>query len=434
MIGAPRVEHSRSRRGFEIQVSQPEGNVCIMKSAEDHPLEAVPQQARQSAFSLGVVLFGFTFFSATMVAGGRIGHSLGLTHELLWAVLFGNLLLAVYAASLAIVAFESGMSTVLMARSCFGEKGSRLADVLLGMTQIGWYAWGVDTMASILLKVFSWPTVWYYPLALFIGIGFCITAAIGYKGLELLSMLMLPLMTGLILWSTWIALSATDVLVSSGDGQMTFTGALTIVVGTFVSGATQSTNWTRYAPSKRAAWTVTFLAFFLGNGIMVGYGALSGAVYNEADVVSVLFLQGFFVSALLMLLANIWTTQDNTIYNFSLAGCHFFRTEKRRLVTVVGALFGTALALVGFAQLLVPFLLTLGTAIPPLGGVLLADFFWVRRGGSVKNPEEKEPSYRARGLLSYFLAVCAAWFLPGVPPVTGVVVAMVVYSLWSEKE
>lgn len=238
---------------------------------------------------------------------------------------------------------------------------------------------------------------------------------------------MVPLMTLLIFWSGYLALTAQQ---GAGEGQggMTLAKAITVVVGTFVSGATQSTNWTRYSRSAKAATGVTFLAFFVGNGLMVGYGALTGAVYQNPDIVAVLMVQGFFASALFMLLANIWTTQDNTIYNFSLAGCHFFRTEKRRLVTIVGALFGTLLALAGFAQLLVPFLLLLGTAIPPLGGVILADFF-VYHKTNYPQLEEAAPGFRFSGLIAYFGALAAALVLPGIPPVTGVLVAFLLHSV-----
>jgi len=208
---------------------------------------------------------------------------------------------------------------------------------------------------------------------------------------------------------------------------MSVSQAVTIIVGTFVSGATQSTNWTRFAGSLSASVGVTFLAFFLGNGLMVGYGALTGAVYANPDIVAVLILQGFFGSALFMLLANIWTTQDNTIYNFSLAGCHLFRSNQRRLVTVVGAGVGTVLALTGFAQMLVPFLLALGTAIPPLGGVILADFFVLRRGVFPEVQSLPYRAFRGRGVLAYFGGVLAAWFLPGIPPVTGILVAALLH-------
>jgi cytosine permease len=46
-------------------------------------------------------------------------------------------------------------------------------------------------------------------------------------------------------------------------------------------------------------------------------------------VVEVLLLQGFAMAAMAMLLLNIWSTQDNTIYNFA-AGCNLLRTSAAR--------------------------------------------------------------------------------------------------------
>ncbi|BBI53726.1 hypothetical protein HORIV_61470 [Vreelandella olivaria] len=88
---------------------------------------------------------------------------------------------------------------------------------------------------------------------------------------------------------------------------------------------------------------------------MVLTGALGTMIYQQADIVDVLIAQGFVTIAVLMLFLNIWTTQDNTIYNFAVAGCNLLRTEKRRLVTVGGAAIGTVLAVGGMYNLLIPF-------------------------------------------------------------------------------
>ena len=78
------------------------------------------------------------------------------------------------------------------------------------------------------------------------------------------------------------------------------------------------------------------------------------------------------MAAMAMLLLNIWSTQDNTIYNFAVAGCNLLRTRRRKTVTLVGAVIGTLLAMLGMYDLLVPYLILLGTVIPPIGGVIMA--------------------------------------------------------------
>ena len=101
----------------------------------DYPLSEVPAGARKGLFSTTILLFGFTFFTATMFAGGKIGMAFDFK-TLIWAAVIGNLLLGTYAAILGLIACRSGLNSVLMGRFCFGEVGSKLSDMLLGFTQI----------------------------------------------------------------------------------------------------------------------------------------------------------------------------------------------------------------------------------------------------------------------------------------------------------
>jgi cytosine permease len=395
---------------------------------EDYPLCEVPEQDRKSALSLSWVLFGFTFFTATMMAGGQVGLAFGWGPKLLGVIVLGNALLAMYASLLAVVAFRSGLSTVLMCRFAFGDKGSRLADLLLGLTQIGWYAWGTDTAVRVLLEMSGWNPDLKWVLMPLAGAVFCSSAYLGYRGLELLSIVIVPMMAVMAFWSGWLAWQQAPSQ-AVAQGGMGLAQALTVIVGTFVSGATQSTNWSRYARTQATAVWVTAAAFFFGNGLMVLFGALGAAVYHQADITKILLQQGFFASALFMMLANIWSTQDNTIYNVSVAGCHFFRSERRRVMTLAGGALGTGLAMLGFADHLVPFLVLLGTGIPPLGGVILAEFFWVRQGRFPPLAQFAEPDYRLGGLLAYALGAIAATVLPGIPPITGIVGAFLAHGL-----
>ena len=105
----------------------------------DYPLSEVPPGARKGLLSTSILLFGFTFFTATMFAGGKMGMAFDFK-TLIWAAIAGNLLLGLYAAVLSLIACRSGLNSVLMGRFCFGETGSKLSDFLLGFTQIGWYA------------------------------------------------------------------------------------------------------------------------------------------------------------------------------------------------------------------------------------------------------------------------------------------------------
>jgi len=398
----------------------------------DYPLSEVPGSERKGLLSTSVVLLGFTFFTATMWAGGSLGIAFPFG-ELLGVILIGNLLLGSYAAALAYIACKSGLNSVLMGRFCFGEVGSKLSDFVLGFTQIGWYAWGTATIAVVLVKTTGLPASLETPLMVLFGLAFCVTAMIGFRGLDLLSRFAVPAMMLFILISLYTGM--VDVGGLSGlAGQtpsesMSIAAAITVVIGTFISGGTQATNWSRFARTPKIAVIATLAAFFIGNGLMVLTGALGAMIYQQADIVDVMLAQGFVVLAVLMLFLNIWTTQDNTIYNFAVAGCNLLRTDKRKVVTVAGAAIGTVLAVGGMYNLLIPFLVLLGTFIPPIGGVIMADFWLNHKGRYPKLADVSLPAFNWIGLASYAIASGVAYFSPVLPPLVGVIAAALCYAI-----
>ncbi|AQZ94103.1 cytosine permease [Halopseudomonas phragmitis] len=399
---------------------------------QDYPLEPVPAQARKSLWSMGFVLLGFTFFTATMWAGGSIGTAFDFS-TMLWILLIGNLLLGCYAAVLGYIAARSGLNTALMSRFAFGELGSKLSDVLLGFTQIGWYAWGTATMALLLVKMTGLPEGLTLPLMVLFGFGFCVSAFVGYRGLDLLSRFAVPAM--IILVAVSLTIAASDAGGLSGlssvipSTEMSVAAAITLVFGTFVSGGTQATNWTRFARSGKSAVLATLAAFFLGNGLMTLVGAFGALVYQQADIVDILVAQGLATLGILMLFLNLWTTQDNTVYNFAVAGCNLLRTERRRTITLVGAAIGTLLAVLGMYAWLIPFLILLGTFIPPVGGVIMANYFVSWRGRYPEIGTARLPAFNLVGLTAYALGSLVAYASAWIAPLVGVLVAALSYVL-----
>jgi cytosine permease len=399
----------------------------------DHPLGPVPQAERRSFLANLWVLLGFTFFSATMWTGGSVGASFPDPLSLTLVVVLGNLILGVYAALLAVVSQRSGLSTVLQLRRCLGLRGNRLAEAILGLTQVGWYAWGTATVALLVSRHFELGQPYEALLMVTFGLLFCFTSFLGFSGLKWLSLLSVPLLTlfiGLCVVQALGDYSSRQVLEggagAAGAGPtLTWTQALTLIVGTYVSGGTQVGNWTRFARTPSHALWASLAAFFVGNGLMIGAGAICGLVYRRSDFVEIMAMQGLVGTGVGLLLLNLWTTQNNTIYSFAIAGCSFLNTTRRKLVTLVGSVVGIALALAGIYEWLVPYLLLMGTYIPPLGGIILADQLLARRRGPT--PELK--GIRWAGVGAYAVGALAAAFLPGIPTINGMLAALVAYVL-----
>lgn len=352
---------------------------------------------------------------------------------MLLIVLLGNLALGAYCATLGYIASRSGLPTVLMARFSFGNIGSRWVDFILGFTQIGWYAVTNAFIADALSELVGLPASWKWLAVVFFTYAFCVTAYIGYTAMDWLSRLAVPAMLILIAISLSIGLrDAGDLMALEPTQQMGFGAALAVVIGTFISGGTQSTNWSRFADSGRNAVWSTLFAFFLINGLLVFAGAFSTLVYGTENIVQAMAQQGILLGGLILLILNVWTTQDNTIYAFSMAGTNFFRTTKRHAFVIGGATFALVLALMGIYNLMIPYLLFLGTVIPPVGGIIMADF-WLRHRGEFPPLESVRSAFNWAGVIAYVGAALIAYFSNqfswGVAPINGVISAAILYAI-----
>ena len=401
-----------------------------MSSPGDFPLSEAPRSARKGLLSISMVLCSFTFFTGTMFAGGKLGMAFNFV-DMLWIAAIGNTLLALYAAALALIASRSGLNTVLMGRLCFGEAGSRLSDFLLGFAELGWYAWGTATVAIVLVKMLGLAEGFTLPLMVFFGMGFSITAIIGYKGLDVLSRVSVPLMFVLLIVSMYIATQHvggfSGLAAVIPQQTMTVSAAITMVFGTFASGATQATNWTRLSRSGRIAVTASVVSFLLGNGLMIVAGAWCAMVYQQADIVEVMMLQGLSFAAVVMLCLNLWTIQGPTIYNVAAATCHLVRSERRRTMTLLAAAVGVLLAMGGMYEMLIPFLVLLGSVIPPIGGVIMADFWFRHRGKYPALASVQLPRYNLAGLTAYAVGALLAYLSPWIAPLVGIGASAIVY-------
>lgn len=403
----------------------------------DYPMTPVPLHARKSFWSLVVVLLGFTVFTPTMVAGASLGAAFGFA-DLLVVIGVGSLLLGGYVAVMGYLGAKTGLTTVMMARYSFGRSGAKLASLLLGGTQVGWYGVVVGTIGDLTAQAFGLgdsmiarSLLIVVPSALM-----CWTALRGYKGMFLASVVATPLA---LLLAFWVAMRAIaeiggfgELFASFPTTEMSTAVAITSVVGTFVSAGTQVPNWTRFAPSASKAVWACVIAFFIGNGLMIVFGALGGLAFGLADYVEILYSLGLIAAGVVLLFGNLWTTNTDTAYAFGVAGAELFNRNTKAPFIIGGATIATLLALFGIQNHLIGYLGLLGTFIPPIGGVLIADY--IRRWRHGLNEQKSLPAFDVPNLVAYFVAGAAAYlsgvFGWGIPPVIGVLLAMAIVLLW----
>jgi cytosine permease len=396
----------------------------------DYPVTPVPAHARKSFFSVAVVLLGFTVFTPTMLAGAALGPAFSFG-DLVLVIALGSLVLGTYVAVMGWIGARTGLTTVVMARYTLGSRGAKLASVLLGGTQIGWYAVVVGTIGDLTAEALGWDS-YGARAAVMIATSalMAATAYWGYHGMYWVSLVSTPLILILAFWV--LARSLQEVGGFDGlagvepTSSMALAVAVTTVVGTFVSAGTQAPNWTRFAKRGSHAVWACVVGFFIGNGLMIFFGAVGALTFGEGDFVLVLYQLGLVGWGLVLLFGNLWKSNADTAYAFGVAGAELFNRPSKAPFVIGGSVIATLLALTGVQNHLVDYLVLLGTFIPPLGGVIIGDFLARWRSGIPEG--HTPPALRWQNIAAYAVAAGLAWLSGeldvGIPPVIGILVAV----------
>lgn len=338
----------------------------------DYSLEAVPASARKGFWKMFFVMLGFTFFSASMSVGAKLGNGLDLS-GFFYACLIGGIILSGYCGLLAYIGSQTGMTMDLLCRRTFGTKGSYLSSAILGFTQIGWFGVGIAMFsipAAELMGVNEWA------LTIIAGLLMTATAATGMKALEIVSYISVPLIVVLGVYSMTAAIGDGGGLMTifaQSAGGITLATGIGYVIGSFISGGTATPNFIRFSKNSQIAVWTTVIAFFIGNTLMFCFGAVGGAFTGKDDIFYVMIAQGLAIPALVVLGANIWTTNNNALYSGGLAISNI-SSIRMKITTWISGIIGTLLAIWLYWNF-VSWLSILNCALPPIGIIVILNYF-----------------------------------------------------------
>ncbi len=397
-----------------------------LKEFEDteFSLSAVPTKHQsQGLWAAMVVLVGFTFFTPSMTAGGNLGIGMNLVNFFL-AVVIGNAFLGLYCGTLGYIGQKTALSLDLLAQHSFGSIGSYLPSAIISFTQIGWFGVGVAMFAIPVSGLTNVP-VWM--LIIITGVVMTLTAYYGIKALAVLGSIAVPLIAVLGVYSVNWGINEVggfiNVFSENPEKPLTLAAGIGIVVGSFISGGTATPNFSRFAKTPKVAIIATVVAFFIGNSIMMVFGAVGGAVTGVPDIFDILILQGLALPAVITLGLNIWTTNNNALYTAGLGVSNITKIPMKPLVLVAGGV-GTITAIWLYYNF-VSYLSILSGMIPPVGAVLIIHYYMNKKEYSDENYQAKKMNIGS--ILAVICGALVGLLVPwGVAPLNALVVSGVI--------
>ncbi|GHH47907.1 cytosine permease [Lentzea cavernae] len=379
--------------------------------------------------------FGQTTALSQLLLGATLGFGMRFWDAFL-ALTIGAVLLSVVAVAVGVIGQREGLSTAILSRwTGFGHAGSAVLGMVIALSCTGWF--GVQTgLAGATLAatagVLPVP-VW----SLLFGIVVTVIAACGVRWMAWTSYVAVPAFLLLLLWL--VLANVNDVVLSSpapgpAVGMLT---AITLVIGSFVVGAAIAPDMTRF---HRNGWDVvkqTVLGITAGEWVIGLAGVVLAHGLGTTDVMGVISESGGWIGALVVVTA-VLKINDWNLYSASLGLVNFFDAVfairiSRTQVTVVVGCAGSVLAAAGIVHQFSHFLVLLGVVFPPVAGIMLAEYYVVRRWrGEIistrPNVPRSAPSWVPVTVVIWPASAVAGELLPfGQSGVNSLVIAFVLY-------
>ena len=403
---------------------------------ENITLTSVPADQRKSWPSIAFIWAGSVICIPALMVGSLVSAGMNFKQSALCMVI-GYVLVVFYMCLMGIQSSDLGLPATVAISRAYGKRGaSFLVSLVIAVCMIGWFAAQTSLCASSFCNIMSGYFHVNFPLWLSVIIWGClmfITSVYGVKLIEFLNKVSVPALFVMLIWGVVSCLmkgAAATVSAYEPPAFLGWTYGITIAVAGFASGAVTCGDYTRYGKSRKdtiLSCIVGVLPAGIGALVIGGFLAVSAGSYDLSVVFSNF---GLPIIGMLVLILATWTTNTGNAYIAGIAICNMFKLKdsRRALVTLIAGAAGTALALLGIADVFAGFLNIIAALVPAVAGVAVADYWIMGRGrADLWEPFE---GVNWIGVVAWLSgAAVAKWGTFFVPTLMGIVVAIVVYCL-----
>ncbi|MEV6859482.1 cytosine permease [Streptosporangium subroseum] len=352
---------------------------------DDYSLARVPAEARYPWWSIAVQRFGQVSALTQFLLGATLGFGMDFWGAF-WALTIGAVILEFGMIFVGIIGMREGLSTSMLARwTGFGRGGSAVIGLAIGISLIGWFGVQSGVSARGLSALIGGPPEWVWAIAF----GLAVTAIVmlGFHSMAWTAYLTVPLFLALVAWSIISELSSHPLgaLVSSPPPgpAMTLLQGVALVAGSLMVGAVITPDMTRFNRSAADVVKQTLVGVTLGEYVIGLSGVLLAHAVGSSDVIAIVTSSVGLVGTL-VIVAGTLKINDWNLYSSGLGIVNFVvvitgRRPNRAVVTAIVGVAGTLLGAAGILDQFTNFLLILGVVFPPIAGIMIAEYFVVRR-------------------------------------------------------
>lgn len=356
----------------------------------DYAVRPVPEESRIGGGLQGLIWSGTMFCIPVFTVGGTLAAAMDML-SFFAAVILGTAVIAVLGLLTGAIGARTHLTSGFNARFALGVTGGKLFSLILSISLFGWFGYQCHDFAKSVvssLAMFGFPggstTVWTIAGGLLV----IATASAGFGGITLFSALGVPLLIALTLAAAFVTAGQVDgstlrAASAAASGGMNLSTGVTMVVGSYISGACITADVSRFSKTQRDVFTgplLTYTVIFPLTFLLGGFFQYSYGISNTCDVMFTYCDMALFVP--FVLFVSIWAINNYNLYCAVLGIINTLDgrvTPPQWLVTLLAGVVSTLLGAFGVMDTLSPFLSLLGVLIPPVAAVIVADYYLYER-------------------------------------------------------
>ncbi|MBU7048531.1 MAG: putative hydroxymethylpyrimidine transporter CytX [Theionarchaea archaeon] len=330
-----------------------------------------------SGFDYFVLWGGAAVSLAEILAGGILAPLGFLTGFAV--IIFGHIIGNTPLALGGVMGSHEGVATMMSTRPAFGMKGSYFPAFLNIVQLIGWTAIMLiicgEAANSIMKEVLGVSQVKL--LILVSGIITTAWAVVGHKTWKWLQRISVSALLLLCIIMTYAVFK--EGIPEAVENGLSFAAALDLVIAMPISWLPLVSDYSRYAKNTRKCFVGTWVGYFIVSSWMYALGLGAALFIGSAEPVPMMLALGLGVPALIIVFLSTFTTTFLDVYSTCVSALNIWENLDERKGVIMGGAIGTAVALVFPMGQYENFLLLIGSMFCPLFGVVLTDYFLIRK-------------------------------------------------------
>ena len=381
------------------------------------------------------------FSLPTFITGLEVSQGLSPLNTV-WALIVGSLIILLIGGIMGAIGAKSRMSSYLLVRIAFGDKGASLVNIAFAISLLGWFGVNInlfaDAVSRLALDIFGLeiPTL---ALAIFASICMTATTIVGFKAINILATLMVPILafvTFLLAKSALETQSLTEILAAESTETITTGQGISAIVGAIIIGAIILPDITRFVRHWSGAIYTAIIAYLVVQLAVMGAAALAGAVSGKTDILDIMLDLNLGIGAFLIVIGSSWVLNSLNLYSAILGTkATFPKLNSTALAIGLGAI-GVIAALMNLLDNFIPFLIFLSDIFVPVAGVIIIDALLLRRKDYHIDTLSDNRAFNMAGLAAWaigagFALMISHGIIPsptGIASIDAILLAAIVYT------